>query len=265
MQLKFVILPLDPTPMKVYNMLDTNNIRMKLSYLTLLIAPIASANVIITEVVDGTLTGAAPKFLEMTNVGATNYTFGSGGGLIIQANASLDYNVDIDMTGITILAGQTVVVSASNTDQNLAFFDVYGFAPDFLGGTATFGNGDDRYILVDNSTAGVADPTGILDIFGVDGVDGSGMAWEYTDSFAYRVPGLSSGNGGTFDEANWVFGGINALEAVFEADNSYDPLEVDLLRSLTTPGVYAVPEPGTYALLVGLAGLGLVMRRRLRR
>ena len=251
--------------MKQHKLLNTKRICTALTAAFLLGGSALSGNLLITEVVDGTLTGAAPKFIELTNVGATDYTFGSGGGLIVQANASVDYDVDVDMTGITIQAGQTVVVSASNTDQNIDFFNVYGFSPDYLGGSATFGNGDDRYIVVDNSTGGVADPSAILDIYGVNGVDGSGTVWEYTDSFAYRVLGMTAGNGGVFDEATWVFGGINALEAAFEGDNSYDPLEIGLLQSLTTPGVYAVPEPGTFALLGGLAGLALVLGRRLRR
>jgi hypothetical protein len=251
--------------MKKHKSLIKKLMRTNLVCLALMFAPLAPANLIITEVVDGTLTGAAPKFIELTNVGAVDYTFGGGGGVIVQANASLDYNVDIDMTGITILAGQTVVISASNTAQDAVFFDVYGFNPDFTGGSATFGNGDDRYIIVDNSTGGVADPGAILDIYGVDGVRGTGAVWEYTDSYAYRLPGMTGGNAGLFDEGTWFFGGINALEASFEGDNSYDPLEIGLLQTLTSPGVYVVPEPETFALLGGLAGLALVLRRRLRR
>lgn len=243
--------------------MQTHTISLTAIASVLLLTQTLTANVFITEVVDGTLTGAAPKFVEITNTGLTDYTFGTGGGIIVQANAATDYVVDIDMSGVTIPAGVSFVVSASNTSQDVDFFNVYGFAPDFLGGSATFGNGDDRYAIADNGVDAAAGT--LLDIYGVDGVDGSGQAWEYTDSYAYRVLGLTTGNGGTFDAGNWVYGGINALETAFELDNSYDPLEVGLLQTLTTPGAYAVPEPSLFGLLAGISGLFLVMKRRIRR
>ena len=221
----------------------------------MLTMPLA-ANIFLTEIVDGTLPGAAPKYIEITNASASSYTFGSGGGIIVLSNASTDFTVDVDMTGISILAGQTVTVSTNSGTQDVTFQNVYGFAPDYLSGGAAFGNGNDGYALVDN---GVDAASGIfLDLFGEVGVDGIGTVWEYTDGYAYRNLGLTAGNNGTFDPGNWFFSGVDALQSV----NQTDEEETALILSLTTPGVYAVPEPSVYVLLTSLLVLGYVIRRR---
>ncbi|MEX0325722.1 MAG: PEP-CTERM sorting domain-containing protein [Puniceicoccaceae bacterium] len=221
-----------------------------------LIAPVVSANIFMTEIVDATLPGAAPKFIEITNGSGSDYTFGTGGGIIVLSNASTDFSVDVDMTGITIGSGQTITVSTNSGTQDVTFQNVYGSAPDYLSGGAAFGNGDDGYALVDN---GVDAASGVfLDLFGEVGIDGTGTFWEYTDGYAYRVLGLTAGNNGTFDPGNWFFSGVDALQSV----NQTDEEETALILAYTTPGAYAVPEPSTYAVVLGLLAIGFVIRRR---
>ncbi len=205
----------------------------------------ASADLIITEVVDACLAGGNPKFVEVTNTNVTDYTFAEGG-IIIQSNANSDRNVDIDLSGVTILAGQSFVIQSEGYDGAMHFENVYGFAPDMVVNTG-FSNGDDRYILTDT-----ADGSNLLDIHGEIDVDGSGKDWEYTDGYAYRLPGASA-NGGVFDISEWFHGGVNSLETGDDVE------EAALAASLTTPGVY-VPEPATLALLA-MGGL-VALRRR---
>ncbi len=204
----------------------------------------ANATLLITEVVDGPLSGGNPKFVEVTNPDAVDYTFADGG-IIVQSNAGTDYNIDIDLTGITILAGQSYVIQSSANDGIAQFQAAYGFDAD-LYTTAFISNGDDRYILADSSAG---DGSGILDIHGVDGVDGSGSSWEYLDSYAYRVfP--STANGGTFVQAEWVQGDVNYF------DTHTTPAEI---QAVTSPGVW-VPEPATLVLMA-MGGLTVLRRR----
>ena len=191
-----------------------------------------SANVIITEVADGTLPGQQPKFVEITNVGSMPYTFPEGAGIINQSNTNTDYVVDWELTGITLSPGQSWVVnSLTPTGAEAATFvllfgkdaDEYADVP--------FANGDDRYILTDGTT--------FLDIYGEDGVDatpegtsGPALDWAFADGYAYRKPGITAGKGLDFDPAEWVFGGQDSLEA------ETDEARIVLAQTLLTPGSY---------------------------
>lgn len=218
----------------------------------LVVCGTSQANLIISEVIDGTLGGGNPKFVEITNTGGTDFTF-TGGGVVLQSNASTDLNIDVDLTGITILAGQSFVIQSSANGGSNVFESTYGFAADLYTG-AFFSNGDDRYILADaDDGAGVA--TSLVDIHGEIDTDGTGSAWEYLDGFAYRLPGVLSGNGGVFDINEWFHSGVDGLEGVDDAEKTAKIL------ALTTPGTHVIPEPSTFALL-GLGALLVAVRRR---
>ncbi len=210
-------------------------------------APFAHGQLIISEIVDATLPGGNPKFVEITNTSGMDFMF-TGGGIIVQSNANTDLDIDVDLNGITISAGQSFVIASSQNDGQNVFESTYGFAAD-LYSTAFFGNGDDRYIL--------SDGMGLVDIFGAINIDGTGEAWEYTDSYAFRNADAISGNGGVFDIVEWTLGGVDALEV-----GGDDSLKTPLIQSLTTPGTHNfVPTPGTTALLA-LGGIAGFRRRR---
>ncbi|QDU55454.1 lamin tail domain-containing protein [Aeoliella mucimassa] len=221
------------------------------------IATQAQAGLIISEVVDATLAGGNPKFVEITNTSSTDYTF-SGGGIIVQSNSNTDLDIDVDLTGVTIAALDSYVIqSTSNTGQEV-FESTYGFAAD-LYTDAFFSNGDDRYILTLSDDASV-----LADIHGEIDVDGTGTDWEYTDGYAYRLPSVNTGNGGVYDHSEWFTGGVNSLETGDDVE------EAALILQLTTPGTHdftpmQVPEPSSILLtLMAATGAGaVVMRRRL--
>lgn len=197
--------------------------------LLLAVGPL-TADVIITEVADGNITGQQPKFVEITNVGLTDYTFPEGGGIIVQNNTNTDYDVDWGLGGVTLAPGQSWVVnSLTPTGAEAAtFVTIFGKEADQYADVA-FGNGDDRYILTDG--------TSFLDIYGEDGVDasptgGEVAAWVYADGYAYRKPFITTGRGLAFDPNEWVFGGEDSLVA------DTDEEMIILAKAVLTAGSY---------------------------
>ncbi len=180
--------------------------------------------IIISEVVNGNESGGCPRWIEITNTGTLDFAFFEGG-LIVQMDGSSDLTIDVDLTGVVIPAGQSFVI---NTNQlgacTNAYNFIYGQPPDLVT-NAAFGDGNDRYILTNNS-----DGSSILDIYGEFGVSGTGRPWEYTNGYAYRLPNYLSGRGTNFVAAEWYFGGVNSLSGA-------DPTA--LLLQYTNPRVHS--------------------------
>jgi hypothetical protein len=216
--------------MKSPQLLNLRPLTAGLSSLLLLAAPSLMADVIITEVADGNITGQQPKFVEITNVGTEAYTFPEAGGIILQNNANTDYDVDWELGGITLNPGQSWVVNSLTPSgaEAATFVAIFGKDADEYADVA-FGNGDDRYILTDG--------TNFLDIFGEDGVDatpsgGEPAVWAYADGYAYRKPGITAGKGLDFDPTEWVFGGEDSLVA------DTDEAMITLAKTVLTAGTY---------------------------
>ena len=220
----------------------------------------AQSAVIISEIVDATLPGGLPKFVELTNLGSGsvdlstiwigNFSNGSttlGGGSATQLSGML-------------ASGDSYVVSYESGDSPGVglFFDTYGFDPDFFD-LGAFINGDDVVAIFDGAATGDGTDANILDVYGEVGTDGTGEPWEYTDGHSFRNPNVTDGNGGTFDSSEWTIGGANSLET------GDDTTELALILSETSPGTFnsaPIPEPGT-TVLTGLAvAFGLLRRRR---
>ncbi|MEX0325723.1 MAG: hypothetical protein AB3N33_06510 [Puniceicoccaceae bacterium] len=206
--------------------------KLALTTPALFVAALLSADVIITEVADGTYTGQQPKFVEITNVGTEAYTFPVGGGIINQNNANVDFDVDWDLEGLTLQPGQSWVVNSLTPSgaESASFVLMFGEDADEYA-DVPFGNGDDRYILTDGST--------FLDIYGENGVDatpegssGPTAVWGYQDGYAYRKAGITTGRGLDFNPDEWVFGGVDSLEA------ETDEAKIALAKSVLTPGSY---------------------------
>lgn len=216
-------------------------------------------NLIISEIVDAPLPGGLPKFVELTNTGSTDINLaGLSLGNFNNGGTTLGGGAALALSG-TIAAGDSFVVNfeAGDAPGVGTFFDVYGFDPDNFEQGAFF-NGDDVFALFDGLATGDGSDATILDIFGVIGVDGTGEAWEYTDSFAFRNEDVLTGNGGIFDLAEWTFGGADGLED----PNGDDAIELQNILAETTPGTHNfIPAPAGFAGL-GFAGLAAARRRR---
>lgn len=179
---------------------------------------------IISEVVDGDRTNGTPKWVEITNTGATDYTF-TAGGVFIAVNGSVTKTV-VNMTGTTILAGQSYVICGSSNSGVATFLDTYGFNPD-ASSSVINGNGDDVYGITDDATG-----ANVIDIYGVLGVDGTGQPWEYTDRVAQRNQNASSSNGGLFDVSDWTITSVDSGTGGTDADSKL------LLQIFTNPGTH---------------------------
>ncbi len=203
----------------------------------------AQAQLIISEVVDGTIAGGQPKWVEVANTSGAPIDM-SLYNLVYYNNGSLSPTgggtIPLAAAGMLPAGGCWVV--ASGTTGSAQFTLVYGFPPNQV--QATFGghNGNDAIAL--ELVAG-----GIVDVFGEIGCNpittaGAGctiapglaacplgVPWDYEDSYVYRC-GLTA-NGGVFNPADWVIPGSDALEDCV----NLDPGRIALMLALTTPGV----------------------------
>jgi len=243
---------------------------MRRSILTgaaLLIGSLASAQdqLIISEVVDATLPGGLPKWVELTNCGdmpvdLSGYSIGNfnNGGTILGGGVST-------LLSGMLAPGDSYVISyeAGDSPGVGIFFDVYGFDPDNFD-LGAFVNGDDVIALFQGLATDDGSDATLHDVYGVIGVDGTGEVWEYTDGYSYRLPG--SMPTATFDPMQWFFGGVDSLED----PGGDDVVEEQLILDNTTPGAHdcggsmGVPAVGTIGLLVTGAALlfGISRRRR---
>jgi len=190
------------------------------------------ADLIIEEVVDGPLIAGQPKFVEVLNAGTDCEFLGdlqlcyyTNGGTLPTGCFAFDDIFLAPGASITVAFEHPWNTACDPSGAVTCFEYVYGFAPHgFLGNQGSFINGDDVIALRVETT------TEVLDVFGVIGVDGTGTAWEYTDSWARRS---SLAAESTFSATDWAFGGPNALDGADEAT----------IAALTQPGTYAPCVP----------------------
>ncbi len=164
----------------------------------LLLAPSASAQLVITGVFDGPLSGGTPKAVELYATEAiadlSTYTvanYNNGGATISNS---------VVLSG-SATAGQHIYVTRSGDEAN--FQTYFGFAPTLFPGNAPSVNGDDAVAVLRGET--------IVDVFGEIGVrPAEGELWNYLDGWAYRSDGTSAS--ATFTAADWTFSGSNATD-----------------------------------------------------
>ncbi|MEO6709720.1 MAG: lamin tail domain-containing protein [Planctomycetota bacterium] len=197
----------------------------------------AHAQLIISEIVDGTLSGGQPKFIEISNTSASPVDM-SLYKLVHYNNGSMTPGGNIALTPAGMLPAGASWVVTYGAVPNVQFATVYGHAADQ---EVTYGghNGDDAIAL--ELAVG-----GIVDVYGIIGCDpittagscgvppvisacGASPLWDYEDGYVYRCGITASA---TFVPSDWVIGGSDSLEDCVGGD----PARIILLQSLTTPG-----------------------------
>jgi hypothetical protein len=167
--------------------------------MTLSISAQAQNGLFISEVTDPA-DNYNGRFVEIYNSGPETVNFNSVTFYLSrQSNGSTGWG-DVKLAG-TVASGEIFVLGGSS------FETIYGFPPDQVTGIIT-GNGNDAYVLFKDGDH----TTGIIhDIYGVIDTDGTGTLWEYTDSRALRVEGITVPRT-IWNAAEWVIGPANVVD-----------------------------------------------------
>ncbi len=156
---------------------------------------------IITGVLDATLSGGVPKLVEL--YATDDIPDLSTYRLANFNNGGTSESGSIGFAGSATEGDFFYAVSSSTDASEIATW--FGGALDNVvtgSGQAVNVNGDDAFQLLNDGI--------VVDAFGVVGTDGSGEPWEYLDGWAYRVN--DTGPDMDFALANWTFSGTNALD-----------------------------------------------------
>ncbi|NQV30918.1 MAG: endonuclease [Candidatus Marinimicrobia bacterium] len=168
-----------------------------------------TGNLIISEIADGPYSGGLPKIVEITNTGLTEATLTGftisryGGG------SQIPDEIAFTFPDFVLPAARSVVLtnasatfwSTTITELTIPEYIIYGLDYGF---GPIIGNGDDPYELRDDDNA-------VVDVYGEIGTDGTGLAWEYLDSYAYRNTDISTGTA-SFNPAEWTIGAVDILD-----------------------------------------------------
>lgn len=178
-----------------------------------------AADLVLTGVIDGPLTGGTPKAIEIKVLkdvaDLSIYGFGSA-----NDGGSSD-GEEFSFPAVSATAGDVIYVATEST----GFMEFFGLAPDYTSAAANV-DGNDAIELFKNGS--------VVDVFGDINVDGTGEPWEYTDGWAYRLTGTGP-DGTTFVFGNWTFSGPDALDGEVTNGSAATPLPIGTYLPVNEP------------------------------
>lgn len=176
-----------------------------------------SQSVVITTVVDGTLTDGGcnggggsshPKIVELYVSGTVDFT---GYKFQTESNGAADesaisWNTGTDLTSLGVITDSFIYLIGSG---DVTFSEMYPSITLPTGLTSLpNGNGNDAYRVFDG--------TNVIDQFGnpldITSSNDYSAIWAYQDSYAKRNNGVVA-NGGNFDPNSFTYGGVGAFVA----------------------------------------------------
>jgi len=156
---------------------------------------------VITALVDGPCPGGIPKVLEIYANGVVDFTKFT---LENQTNANTTWTVPQSLGSLGTRTNEFVYVIMTNGSLATATTEFPGIVAGNTIESSTMNlNGDDKVRIINTVTSVVIDQFG-------SGGDGTGLAWEWLDSYAKRKNGTVPT--GTFVEADWTFTPVNTLD-----------------------------------------------------
>ncbi len=167
----------------------------------LLATAMFSQNPVLTALVDGPCLGGIPKVLEIYANGTVDFTLFT---LENQTNANTTWTAPQSLAAFGTRTNEFVYVIMTNANLSLATSEFPGIVAgnSIESGTMNL-NGDDKVRIINTST------TAVIDQYGIDG-DGTGLAWEWLDTYAKRNNGTVTTGG--FVIADWTITPINTLD-----------------------------------------------------
>jgi len=194
--------------------------KLLMIFALILVASPAAAQLVITGVYDGPLSGGTPKGVEL--FACSDIADLSVYGLGSANNGGGTDGVEFFFPADAVTAGTSIYVAYVTSANPTFFFDFFGFDYDYLGGQAVNINGDDaiELFLVGADQLG----TEVVDLFGDIDTDGSGTPWEHLDGWAKR--NSATGPSPVFDVNDWTFSGINVWDGASDNASSDAPFAI---------------------------------------
>lgn len=137
---------------------------------------------------------ANAKYVELYNASGSAIDFGTATWYLARQANGAGALANVQLSG-SVAAGATFVIA-----YNTTYDSSYGETADQYNGTVITGNGDDSYWLVQGGGYGTGT---VVDAYGVINQDGTGFAWEYTDSHAVRNSSIGQGSD-TWTSSEWT-------------------------------------------------------------
>lgn len=204
-----------------------------------------ATDLLLTGVYDGPLTGGTPKGIELYVLNdisdLSEYGVGSAN------NGGGTDGVEYTFPAVSATAGSYLYL----TNAGVEFGAFFGFDADFVDDASNSSvsvNGNDAIELFRNGA--------VVDVFGEIEFSSPDIPWDYLDGWAYRVDGTGP-DGSTFVPANWIYGGVNALEggmtnstvATPFPTGTYDPMGTGSLTANDDVATTEVNMPATIDVL----------------
>ena len=168
---------------------------------------------ILTMISDGDCAGGTPKVVEIYAQGAVDFSLYS---LEIQTNGNTNWVSTENLTALGTVTDDFVYLYGSAAAAIFATeypsaLNTYG-----AGGCVNF-NGDDRIRIIEDATGNV------IDQYGEEGIDGTGIFWEYKDGYSKRVD--ATGPDGAFVQVNWEYNnGVLNNEGTCQGGSSFESI-----------------------------------------